>query len=93
VLEEAECKLRSISWWGESDPGRAFQPAFRLAGIADDWYRSTMSAVGITLGAPGTIAQPMRESQTNYERCMGPYRYSFQGLQGLSEILLMDPEQ
>jgi len=52
-----------------------------------------MGAVVISLGAPGTVAQPMRESQTNSERCLGPYGYSLEGLQALSEILRMYPEQ
>ena len=47
----------------------------------------------ISLGAPGTVAQPMRESQTNSERCLGPSGYSLEGLQALSEILQMYPEQ
>jgi len=42
-----------------------------------------------SLGAPGTVAQPMRESHTNSERCLGSYGYSFGGLQVLSEILRM----
>jgi len=47
----------------------------------------------ISLGAPGTVAQSMRESQTNSERCLGSYGYSFEALQALSEMLLMYPEQ
>jgi len=42
-----------------------------------------------SLEAPGTVAQPMQESQTNSERCLGSYGYSFEGLQALSEILPM----
>jgi len=52
-----------------------------------------MGAVVISSGAPGTVTQPMRESQTNSERCLGPYGYSLEGLQALSEILWMYPEQ
>jgi len=48
-----------------------------------------MGAVVKSLGAPGTVAQPMRESHTNSERCLGSYGYSFGGLQVLSEILRM----
>jgi len=64
-----ECKLRSINFRRVSDPRRAFQPAFGVTGISDEWYRSTMGAVVKSLEAPGTVAQPMRESQTNSERC------------------------
>ena len=52
-----------------------------------------MAAVVICLGEPGTVAQPMRESQTTSGRCLGSYGYSFDGLQELSEILPMYPEQ
>jgi len=64
-----ECKLRSVNFRRVSDPRRAFWPAFGVTGISDDWYESTMGAVVKSLGAPGTVAQPMRESQTNSERC------------------------
>ena len=89
VWEEAECKLRSVEFRRESDPRRAFRPAFTVTGIFDHWYRSTMGAGLISLGAPETVAQPMWESQTNSERCLGSYGYSFKGLQVLSEILQM----
>ena len=49
--------------------------------------------VVISLGAPGPVAQPMRESQTNSARCLGSDGYSFEGLRVVSEILLMYPEQ
>jgi hypothetical protein len=39
-----------------------------------------MGAVVICLGAPGTVAQRMRESQTDPKRCLGPYGYSLEGL-------------
>jgi len=64
-----ECKLRSVNFRREPDPRRAFRPAIGVTGISDDWYGSTMGAVVRSLGAPGTVAQPMRESQTNSERC------------------------
>jgi len=48
-----------------------------------------MVAVVISLGAPGSVAQPMWESQTNSERCLGSYGYLFGGLQIVSEILRM----
>jgi len=82
-----ECKVRRVNFRRESDPRRAFRPAFRVTEISDDWYGSTMGAVVIRLGAPGTVAQPMPESQTKPERGLGSYGYSFEELQGLSEIL------
>jgi len=45
-----------------------------------------MGAVVISLGAPGTVAQPMQESHNNSERCLGSYGYSFEAL---SEFLQM----
>ena len=87
MWEEAECKLGSVNCRGESDPRRAFRPAFGVTAILDEWYGSTMRAVVISLGAPGTDAQPMRETQTNSERCLGSYGYSFEGLQAISGIL------
>jgi len=41
------------------------------------------------VGAPRSVAEPTRESQTNSERCLGSYGYSFGGLQKLSETLRM----
>ena len=63
-----ECKFRSVNFRRVSDPRRAFRLAFRVTGISDDWYGSTMGAVVKSFEAPGTVAQPMRESQTNSER-------------------------
>jgi len=42
-----------------------------------------------TLGAPGSVAEPTRESQTNSERCLCSDEYSFRGLQKLCETLRM----
>jgi len=81
-----ECKLRRVNFRRESDPRREFRPAFRLTGISDEQYRSTMGVAVINLGAPAIVAQTMRESQTISERCLGSYGYSFGGLQGLSDI-------
>jgi len=89
VWEEAECKLRSINFRREWDPRRAFRPAFGVTGISDDWYTSTMGAVVIRLGAPWTVALPMRESWTKFNRCLGSQGYSLEGRQALSEILQM----
>jgi len=71
VWEEVECKLRSVDIRRESDPRIAFRPAFRVTGISDDRYRSTMGAVVISLGVPETVAQSMGESETKSERCLG----------------------
>ena len=88
-----ECKVGSVNVRRESDANGAFQPAFGVTGIFDDWYGSTMGVVVISLGAPVTVAQPMQESQTNSERCLGLYGYSFEELQAVFEIRLMYPEQ
>jgi len=48
-----------------------------------------MVAVVISLGAPGSVTQPIWESQTNSERSLSSYGYLFEGLQILSEILGM----
>jgi len=42
-----------------------------------------------TLGAPRSVGEPMREAQTNCERCLGSYGYWFRALQGWSETCLM----
>ena len=47
-----ECKLRCVNFRRVSDPRRAFRPAFRVSGISDDWYRSTMGVIVISLGTP-----------------------------------------
>ena len=57
-----ECKLRSINFRRVSDPRRAFRPAFGVTGISDDRFGSTKGVVVKSLGAPGTVAQPMQES-------------------------------
>jgi len=76
-----ECKLRRVNFRRESDPRRAFHPAFIVTGVSDHWYRSTLGAVVVSLGALGTVTQPMRESQSNSERWLGTYEYSFEGPQ------------
>jgi hypothetical protein len=88
-----ECKRRRNNFRRESDPRRAIWLAFGVTGTSDDQYGCMLGAVVISLGAPGTVAQPMQESQTNSERCLGPYGYSLEGLQVVSENLLMYPEQ
>jgi hypothetical protein len=39
------------------------------------------------LGTPECVAEPMRKSKTNCERCLGSYWCSFGGLHALSEML------
>ena len=45
-----ECKLRCVNCRTVSDPRRAFQPAFRVPEISDDYYMSTMGVIMISLG-------------------------------------------
>ena len=47
-----ECKLRCVNFRRVSDPRRAFQPAFRVTAISDNWYRSIMGMIVIGLGTP-----------------------------------------
>jgi len=45
-----ERKLTSVDFRRVSNPWRAFQPAFRVTGISDDMYRSTMGVMVVCLG-------------------------------------------
>ena len=45
-----ECKLRSINFRKVSDPRSAFWQAFRVTGISDDWYKSIIGVIVISLG-------------------------------------------
>jgi len=45
-----ECKLRSVNFRRVSDPWRAFQLALGVTGISDDWNRSSMGVILISLG-------------------------------------------
>jgi hypothetical protein len=54
-----ECILRSVNCCREHDAGKGLWPPIGDAGISDDWYGSTMGVVVRSLGAPGTVAQPM----------------------------------
>jgi len=56
-----ECKLRYVNFRRVSDPRRAFWPAFRVTGISDDRYRSTMGVIVICLGTPGSIWKRRRQ--------------------------------
>jgi len=55
-----ECKLRCVNFRRVSDPGRAFRPAFRVTGISDDWYKSTMGVIVISLGTPRSSGENFR---------------------------------
>jgi len=46
-----------------------------------------MGAPERTLGAPGSVPEPMWESQADSERCLGSYGYSLRGLHVESETL------
>ena len=47
-----ECKLIWFNFRRVSDPSRAFWLAFRVTGISDNWYRSTVGVVIISLRTP-----------------------------------------
>jgi len=47
-----ECKLGYVNFRRVSDYRRALRPAFRVTEISDDWYRSTMGVIVISLGTP-----------------------------------------
>jgi hypothetical protein len=47
-----ECKLGCVNIRRVSDPRRAFRPAFRVTGISDDCYISTMGVIVISLRTP-----------------------------------------
>jgi len=57
VWEDLECKHRCVNFRRVSDPRRAFRPAFRGTGISDDWYRSTMGVIVISLGTPQSAGE------------------------------------
>ena len=44
-----ECKLRSVNFRRVSNPGRVFRPTFGITGISDDWYKSTMGVIVMSL--------------------------------------------
>ena len=61
-------------------------------GVRWEWLWYVWVHVGAperALGAPGSITEPTRKSQTNSESCLGSYGYSFRGLQAVSETLQM----
>jgi len=54
---DVECKLGCVNLRRVSDPGRAFRQVIRGTGIADDWYRSTIGVIVISLGTPGSAGE------------------------------------
>jgi hypothetical protein len=50
VWGNVECKLRRVNIRRVSNPRRVFWLAFRVTGISDDWYRSPMGVIVISLG-------------------------------------------
>jgi len=52
-----EYKLRCVNVRRVSDPRRAFRPAFRVTGISDDCYRSTMGVIVRGLGTPRSAGE------------------------------------
>jgi len=52
-----ECKLRWVNLRRISDPRREFRPAFRLTGISDDCYRSTMGVITISSRTPRSAGE------------------------------------
>ena len=55
-----ECKLRCVNFKRVSDHTRAFWPAFGVPEISDDWYRSTMGVIVISLGTPWSAGENFR---------------------------------
>ena len=52
-----QCKHRCVNFRRVSHPRRAFWPAFRIIEITDDWYRSTMGVIVISLGTPRSAVE------------------------------------
>jgi len=52
-----ECKHRCVNFRSVSDPRRAFRPAFRVTEISDDWYRSTMGVIVLSLETPRSAGE------------------------------------
>jgi hypothetical protein len=52
-----ECKLRCVNVRSVSGRRRAFRPAFRVTEISDDWYRSTVGVLEISLGTPNSAGE------------------------------------
>jgi len=52
-----ESKLRCVSFRKVSDRWRAFQSAFGVTGISDDWYRSSMGEIVISMRTPPSAGE------------------------------------
>jgi len=52
-----ESKLRCVNFRRVSDLTRALQPAFRVTDISDDWYRSTMGVIVMSVGPPRSAGE------------------------------------
>jgi hypothetical protein len=55
-----ECKLRCVNIWRISDPRWAFQRAFGVTAISDDWYRSTSRVIVISMKTPWSDGEHVR---------------------------------
>ena len=60
-----ECKLRCVNFRRVSDPRMAFLPSFRVTGISDDWYSSTMRVIVIGLGTARSTGDATGELNPN----------------------------
>jgi len=52
-----KCKLPCVKFRRESDPRRAFRPAFGITGISDDGFRSAMRVIVISLRTPWSAGE------------------------------------
>jgi len=99
VWQDMESELGSVNFRRVSDSGRAFQLVFGVSKISDGWSRNTIRSNcnkfgnilrwHRSLGAPGIVSKPIRESQTTFERYLGALGCWFWQLQVLSETLHM----
>jgi len=62
VLEDVECKLRCVNFRRVLDPRRAFLPAFRVGGSADNNPRSADGKPASTFASPGWSWERMRHA-------------------------------
>ena len=65
-----ECKLRCVNFRRVSDPRRAFWPALGVTGISDDWYRSTMGVIAMSLRTPRSAGKNLGARGRTWE-CRG----------------------
>ena len=52
-----ECKHRRVNFRRVSDRRRAFRPAFGVTGISDDWYRSGLGVIVLSLRTPRSAGE------------------------------------